>query len=303
MAKAQDASSRTCCRCHKTFSKANFYKTNSLIYTNNGYMPVCKECLAELFNYYIDKYDRNTKRAMERICMAFDIYFDEKLFFTCDSLDTEVILGNYMKRLNMVQYKGKTFEDTLEAGFTFTDLAMKFVIDDNEVDEGEEPIDTEAIRKKDITKWGEGYDAKDYKVLNDHYGYLVNANPNYDSNQELFIKELCYTNMLKNKAAVNRDVDDYRKLSEIYRKSFQQAGLKTVEDSASAEDFSMGVNIKTIEQYTPAEYYKDKRLYEDFDELGDYFERFVLRPLRNLQRGTTDRDYEYYVKEEGDLDE
>ena len=52
------------------------------------------------------------------------------------------------------------------------------------------------------------------------------------------------------------------------------------------------------------EYYKDKSLYKDFDGLGDYFERFVKRPLRNLMTGSTDRDFEYCVKEKsGDIDE
>ena len=34
----------------------------------------------------------------------------------------------------------------------------------------------------------------------------------------------------------------------------------------------------------------------------DYIKRFLLRPLRNLQYGTTDRDTEFYVKD-GDDDE
>ena len=53
-----------------------------------------------------------------------------------------------------------------------------------------------------------------------------------------------------------------------------------------------------ISKYTPEEYYKDKTLYKDFDGIGDYFKRFVLRPLRNLQLGTTDRDKEFFVSDE-----
>ena len=36
-----------------------------------------------------------------------------------------------------------------------------------------------------------------------------------------------------------------------------------------------------------------KTLYKDFDGIGDYFKRYVLRPLRNLQLGTTERDKEF----------
>ena len=55
---------------------------------------------------------------------------------------------------------------------------------------------------------------------------------------------------------------------------------------------------------TPAEYYKNKNLYKDFDNIGDYFTRFVLRPILNQQFGTTDRDHEFYiVDEESEVDD
>ena len=41
----------------------------------------------------------------------------------------------------------------------------------------------------------------------------------------------------------------------------------------------------------------DTRNYGDFDGIGEYFERFVKRPLRNLMMGGNERDKEYYVHE------
>ena len=48
---------------------------------------------------------------------------------------------------------------------------------------------------------------------------------------------------------------------------------------------------------------KNKELYKDHDSIGDYMERLVLRPLRNLMHGTIDRDHEYYIKEEEEVNE
>lgn len=315
---------RCCCRCRKPFSKSDFYKTNSEVFTDNGYMPVCKDCLYELFLQYLEKYDGDTQRALKRICMLFDIYYDDTAFASSNTSDVDVILGNYFKRLNMIQYQNKTFDNTINKGFIFDNYnipkrkqvkvkAHDILAVDNDDMEIVQPIkdsakryqeETYYITKRDLKRWGVGLEPEDYKILNEHYDHLTSANPNYDSNQEVFIKDLCYANMLKQRAIVDGDVDNFKKLSETYKKSFEQAGLKTVEETTSAEDFSMAVNVKTIEQYTPAEYYKDKKLYKDFDGIGDYFERFVLRPLKNLQHGSSDRDYEYYVKdeEEGDLD-
>lgn len=101
----------------------------------------------------------------------------------------------------------------------------------------------------------------------------------------------------------SKKTDDFNKLSESYRKTFTQAGLKAVKESTNDDEFAIGVNAQIIEQFTPAEYYKDKERYKDFDGLGDYFKRIILRPLRNLQFGTNDRDSEYYVKEEEDMND
>ena len=58
--------------------------------------------------------------------------------------------------------------------------------------------------------------------------------------------------------------------------------------------------MERISQYTPEEYYKDKKLYKDFDGIGSYFERFVRRPIINLQFNRNERDYEFCVKDEPD---
>ena len=109
--------------------------------------------------------------------------------------------------------------------------------------------------------------------------------------------------MQQMKAVREGRVDDYNKLTETYRKSFTTAGLKTVREANIDEEFTIGVNAETIEKYTPAEYYKNKQLYKDHDDLGEYLDRFLLRPLRNLMHGTKDRDYEFFVKDEGDSNE
>lgn len=95
--------------------------------------------------------------------------------------------------------------------------------------------------------------------------------------------------------------DDYIKLTESYRKTFAQAGLKTAREATNEDEFSFGITAQMIEQYSPAEYYKNKERHKDFDGLGDYISRFFTRPLKNLMFSTSERDTEYYVKDEEDL--
>lgn len=229
--------------------------------------------------------------------MALDIYYNDSLYETC-SVERATLIGKYMKSLNLAQHSGKTFDTTLQEGFVFKKEPKKTAVAEETVFKEEKKAS-----KEDIKRWGDGLSAADYDNLNNHYKFLKDANPNCDSNQEIFIIDLCYIKMQQMKAIRENRPDDYSKMSEQYRKSFSTAGLKTVRDASTDEDFTIGINIETIEKYTPAEYYKNKTLHKDHDNIGDYFERFCLRPLRNLMHGTSDRDFEFYVRDEEESDE
>lgn len=282
---------QVCCQLDNCCSSSpTFFKTYSGLYSQTGYLPMCKDCMNKLLHSYIEKY-KDKRKAMQRICIAFDLYYSESIFGSCEDKE-ESMLGNYIRMLNMKQNKKKTFDTSLDEGFVFG-------FDEKPIDEEQ---DEDVVSQDDIEKWGFGLDPMDYKVLNQHYQFLKNANPNYDSNQEIFINDLCYTKMQQMKAVRNGEVENYNKLTDSYRKTFKEAGLKTTRDAAINEDFTIGVNAETIEKYTPAEYYKNKSLYRDYDNIGDYIKRFMTRPLRNLMHGTEERDYEFFVKDEGDAD-
>lgn len=291
-----------CCSCGEPLALTKFYKSNSVFYAD-GHLPICKECFSSKFGHFAAEYHSN-KMAMQRMCMTFDIYFNEAAFDSCDT-DDSTVLGNYFRKLNLSQHKGKTFEDSIKEGF---DLSgdRKPVKETQEVvnvdNEDEENENADMIDPADIEKWGAGLEPTDYTILNSHYRLLSSSNPQCDGNAEIFIIDLCYTKMQQMKAVRESRVDDYKKLTESYIKSFTQAGLKTVKDTNAMEDFTIGVNAETIEKYTPAEYYKNRSLYKDHDNIGDYIDRFLLRPLRNLMRGTKDRDAEFFVKDEEEND-
>lgn len=291
-----------CCSCGEPLALTKFYKSNSVFYAD-GHLPICKECFSSKFGHFAAEYHSN-KMAMQRMCMTFDIYFNEAAFDSCDT-DDSTVLGNYFRKLNLSQHKGKTFENSIKEGF---DLSgdRKPVKETQEVvnvdSDDEENENADMIDPADIEKWGAGLEPTDYTILNSHYRLLSSSNPQCDGNAEIFIIDLCYTKMQQMKAVRESRVDDYKKLTESYIKSFTQAGLKTVKDTNAMEDFTIGVNAETIEKYTPAEYYKNRSLYKDHDNIGDYIERFLLRPLRNLMRGTKDRDAEFFVKDEEEND-
>lgn len=267
-----------------------FYQVQSGMYKQLGHLPVCKNCFDEMYDDYLQEYGK-PQLAMKRMCLMFDVYYNGELFEK-----SKFSVQNYFKKLNMVQYKKKSLTDSFkENEIVVTDSSNTKV--ENGDKEKVKHIATGGSEKQ-IKRWGVGLDQLDYNNLDKHYEYLKKSNPDCDSNQEIFIQDLCYIKMQQLRAIRDGDTDSFIKLNESYGKTFSRSELKAGNDAYDQKDFTIGVTAATIEKYTPAEYYKDKKLYSDYDGLGDYYKRFLLRPLRNLMHGTHDRDKEYYVKDE-----
>lgn len=283
-----------CSKCGRVETRPMiFFKTYSPIFENNGFMPICKDCLAKLYNKYLLSF-HDIHKAIKRICMAMDLYYNESIVDSCikKSQASTPPIGEYIKKLNLSGYKGKTFDNSIDECFLF-DLREDESL---EKDLDTKPVSTipDSVRGR----WGYGFSDEDYKALEEHYRYLKKSNPDFDSNQEIFIMDLCQIKLQQSRAMMSGRIDDYIKLTESYRKTFSQAGLKTTQDSSASNDETWGEWMGIISKYTPEEYYKDKDLYSNFGNIEDYFNRFLLRPLRNLQYGTNERDKEYFVSEE-----
>lgn len=290
----KNAEVHVCSHCGRLLPKTSYFKSLSALYAGIGHIPTCKKCMSDEYKQYRYAY-RDPQRAMQRICMLYDLYFSSELFEKTYTDDDDSIVSKYVRATNLNQQKGKTFDASINEGFFFTDRNSTLTV------EKVVAASVEVVVKPElVTKWGGGLANMDYSLLEEHYKHLKSSNPNCDSNQEIFILDLCYTKMLQMKALRESRVDDFNKLTESYRKSFAQAGLKTIQDTSANSEDCWGQWMERIAQYTPEEYYKNKKLYKDFDGIGDYMERFVLRPLRNLQFGSRDRDSEFKVVDEED---
>lgn len=288
-----------CVTCGKRYSSQanNFSYSQSPLYDgNNHYLPTCVSCVDNLVGQYTELLGSQNE-AIKRVCLHYDIYVSDSLLNSCKKIDANRSrIKNYIRQCNMQQNAGKTYDSYLKE--TREGVIESLEHYDQLKEQGE--INTSKVA---LERWeGIGFLAdSDYKILEDHYKMLKKQNPNVDNNQEIFIKDLCYIKLLQMKALKDSKSDDFDKFTKSYRETFKQAGLKTVQETDSSNDEVLGVTLGVISQYSPEEYYKDKILYKDFDGLGEYVTRFVLRPLKNLLMGTTDRDKEYCVK--GDSDE
>ena len=293
-----------CSCCGKGFTKqqGNFQKTNDVLYqANGGYLPWCKECTDRYVEQTTALFSNNEEHAMKDFCQRAGWNYDIPALVasreTYSGHRDRSRISHYAAKRNLNCGGRKTYIDSLK----------------NEQEQKEQEVisSKEQIKSDDINvtgsavdRWGVGFTPQDYKNLDEHYRMLKRNNPNADNNQEIFIKDLCNINMLKIHALQNGDSKEYATLVEQYSKTFKQAGLKTIEEKDNSNNETVGVTLATISQFTPEEFYKDKALYDDWDEIGDYFERHVCRPMENIMTGSDVRDKEFFVPENcGDDDE
>ena len=292
-----------CSCCGKGFSKqqGNFQKTNDVLFqANGGYLPWCKECTDRYIEQTTALFSNNEEHAMKDFCQRAGWNYDVSALAasreTYSGHRDRSRISHYAAKRNLNCGGRKTYIDSL-----------KF---EQEQKEQEVISSKEQIKSDDVNvsgsavdRWGVGFTPQDYKNLDEHYRMLKRNNPNADNNQEIFIKDLCNINMLKIHALQNGDSKEYATLVEQYSKTFKQAGLKTIEEKDNSNNETVGVTLATISQFTPEEFYKDKALYEDWDEIGDYFERHVCRPMENIMTGSETRDKEFFVPENGGDDD
>ena len=289
-----------CSCCGKGYNslKNNFQKSNSpLFQSNDGYLPWCKDCTDKYMTQLTAFYSGNEEHAIEHFCQQVDWVYDiEPLKCAREISSDRSRISHYAAKKNLNVGGRKTYFDSLKYNY---EQRQDEVITSREQAKSEEST----ISASAVDRWGVGFTEMDYKNLDEHYRMLKKNNPNADNNQEIFIKSLCNLNMLMVKALQGGDSKEYANLVEQYAKTFKQAGLRTIEEKDDSNSETFGVTLATISQYTPEEFYKDKQLYEDWDELGDYYDRHICRPMKNLMFDEDIRDKEFYVPDGDDYED
>ncbi len=207
-----------------------------------------------------------------------------------DDLTTQGIIPWYMPKVTSLRYYiGKTFEDS------------------DSLEEAVNKVATKEFKDKDlIKKWGKSYKMEELKFLEEHHAEWAEKTDCEDLVSQKFVKRICEKELAIElaKLAGKTNID---KLEDQLTKLCKEANLtpKSVTDINKNETMKIyGLWIKDIEEYRPAEYFEDKKLYQDYDGILDMFKRFILRPLKNLLTGSREFDKEFNIQKiEEELEE
>lgn len=242
-----------CTRCGTRYSKlkGNFSASQSPLYAGNNegsvsYLPICRKCLDELFNHYAIALG-DEKEAVKRICIKFDIYFNELAYESAKkiSADRSRITG-YISKVNIIPHTGKTYDDTIDEEQS---AKIETIEDFDELKES----GTTKISANIIKQWGFGFAVEDYEYLNAQFGDWKSKCIVDGKARESLVRELCIIKLQQNKALFDGKVELYDKLTQTYQKVLANANLQPKQEDANdkAGEKPMGVMIEMFENERP----------------------------------------------------
>lgn len=281
----------TCCGKHatKTSLEERFYISYSPFHAKTGRAPICKECVVNMstingeiiINMFVEVIrvlDKPLLNSLLESAITQQITDAKK---ENGLLDREHVLKNrasgiigyYIKNISMPQYKSMTWLDG-EQRYIPNGMADKVMIDENGDEFGFQEL---------VYKWGEGLSELDFDYLEQRFSALTAmANVEFESDAML-LKEICLEQLdLRN---IRKKGGETKNKLENIQKLMASANIRPTDIKNANSDLlndSYGKWLSVIENDEPATYFKDKPLYEDFDNIKTYFADWVLRPLKNL---------------------
>ena len=275
----------TCFYCGKEYVDTNYYKSDSVFYSNIGKIPYCKQCIENFYQEFYDKYANEgclipEKKAIKRLCAIFDIYYTDSVYNSSMNKIKESNMnispmGQYMKTIQLSQYKGKSYDNTMydeekkELFDSFSDTSI-----DRETDE------------KTIKFFGAGFTDDDYKFLKEEYDDWVARHECKTKAQEEVFKRICFKQLEILKAT--RRGEDTKNLDATFQNYLDTAKLQPKQNSGdtTADNQTFGTLIDKWENERPLPEI-DEEL-RDVDKIGLYVDVFLkghLSKMMGLKNG------------------
>ena len=257
-----------CFNCRKEYVETNYYNTFSKFYT--GKLPYCKQCVEKFYQEYYNKYINEgcltpERNAVKRLCMAFDIYYSNDVFNSAmngvKKRDINISpMGAYMKMIQLSQYKGKSYDNTIA---------------DEEKEEFVANIASVEAPKADaktIKFFGAGFTDEDYEFLQEQYSDWITRHECQTKAQEEVFKRICFKQLEILKAT--RLGEDTKNLDDTFQKLLDTAKLQPKQNSGDtmSDAQTFGTLIDKWENTRPLPEI-DEEL-RDVDKIGLYIDTF-----------------------------
>ena len=288
-----------CVRCGREFTRrpGNFHVSQSSLYrANNGYLPVCMHCVNDAYEHYQTVLG-SEREAMRRICMKFDIYWNENVFEAVSrSNAVNSRISTYIRNSNLRPNSGKTYDDTLdEEAEKQVPAAFE---SDIRPDEDIENVFIVTDEVKDF--WGAGLEPSFYAELEKRYKYWTASggkkSEDLDIGERAVIRQIC---MLE--VTIARDTANGKPIDKSINSLntlLGSANLKPVQKKegadSSLESNPFGMWIRKIEDTRPIPEASEE--FKDVDGIAKYISVWFLGHLCKMLK--INNKYSYLYEEE-----
>lgn len=264
----------TCCGKNKAIS--NFYYSSSYVNKYTETVQICKDCI---FDYVVGDSSPDDMIKVKDILRMIDKPFIESVWKTSqeESKKSERnTFRTYMKNIAMPHNKDKSWKDS-----QFKEDIV--VVKKEKVPEINDTVTDEQL-KEWHRMWGEE-ELEGYLFMDKFYNEYMTKFPKDSPAQVNTYKSLAKIHWKAEQKLNDDEIKEWKELMDVSSKLHNDANIKPVQSKGVGEDKGLhcyGLWIADIEEKRPAEYFEDKKLYKDFDSLEKYFDKWVLRPFKNL---------------------
>lgn len=257
-----------CCATGYTRLKANFPASQSELYAGWDYhLPICRRCLDKMFEHYTEAYGNDEDKAIRRICEKYDIYYNISLLNASRKITKDRSrIHTYISKANLRQYKGKTFDTTLDEERTGSVIET--------LDDAKE---SKKAKLKTVRFFGTGFEDDDYVFLEDEYlDWTTRHECNTKAQEEVF-KQICFAQLdiLKAKRRGLPTKDLTRTLQDLLATANLQP--KQTKDNTLTEQNTFGTLIRKWENEKPIP--EPDEQWKDVDGIAKYITVYFLGHL------------------------
>jgi hypothetical protein len=283
-----------CRKCMQNKKPTEFFDATDVFLDANGKMSVCRDCISEIY-VRVYQSEHSMERTLLRLCRMLNMRYDEGVISRfknelegkeVDVKTSKNVFGLYKARLTVNTKRSsnsKLFDSAGDLTFTEPGLNLENI-----------PIDEDSMPPVDMKEyfeavWGKGLTNDDYEYLEQEFAEWQRTTKCDTQSELILVKELCFKqNEIRKKRLGGDNVDALVKsLQEIMKNSaLTPAQANAASSGKSAECFGMW--IKDIENLRPAEWHEKQDLFKDIDNIDDYAEKYIKRPLKNFVTGSRD---------------
>jgi hypothetical protein len=270
------------CMCFK--SVREFYDATDHYLDSNGKMSVCKGCVDELFKRTLQS-EVDLYRTFLKVCRVLNIKYDESAINaslrhkeTAESSGKiiDYLFSIYKNKLVVLTRPGSQHVGGKTVDLTFVEPQNYAEINPITAEDTDEVVD---VKKR----WGTIYSEEEYDYLETELADWMKTHKCDTKAEMTLLKEICHKSLeIRNDRVSGKPTAaKVKELQELMKTANVDPAKTAIAGGGRSQD-SFSNFVKVIENEEPADYYQDKGLFKDFDNIEWYFKKFITRPLGNF---------------------